>query len=184
MAFPNENKRWYEQGLKWKGRKNGVSEWRGSWRNGPPLWFCRFFTGLSVLLGFIALGTGIMSLLGATSAWAVAGGLGFEAALFGAVTRMMYRQRDQFLKLRDTAGLAEAMGISQEELKRLAKERDIKPDVYFNDVPLYDPEKLIAAKVLLRPSSQSAANETLLLAAMPTQSSTETEQLLRASTSE
>ena len=81
-------------------------------------------------------------------------------------------------------GLAEAMGISQEEFERLTEERDIKPDIYFNDVPLYDPDKLIAAKILLRPSSEPIQNETLLRAAMPTQSATETDQLLRASTGE
>ncbi len=183
MASSPQNRRWYEQGLNWRGRrKDGVSDWRGTWRNGTPLWFCRLFTGLSVLFAFIGLGAGMATLFGVKALLFLALMMLFETTLFGVITWFMYQQRKRFLKLRDTAGLAEAMGVSQEELERLADERDIKPDVYFNDVPLYDPDKLIAAKILLRPSAEPVANETLLRAAMPSQSTTETEQLLRAST--
>ncbi len=185
METTPKKRAWYEQGLKWKGRrKDGVSDWRGTWHSGPPLGFCRFFTILSVLFAFIALGAGIAALRGVREMIFLTLLMLFETTLFGVISWFCYKQRDRFLKLRDTVGLAEAMGISQEELQRLTEERDIKPDLYFNDVPLYDPDKLIAAKILLRPSSEPVKNETLLRAAMPSQSATETDQLLRASTGE
>ena len=94
------------------------------------------------------------------------------------------RQRQTFSALQESEKLAAKMGITPEELERLIEERDIKPKIYFNDKPLYHPDELVQAKILLRASVQPVSGETLLRAASPASSTTETDQLLRASKGE
>lgn len=172
-------------GLKWAGRhKDGASKFRGTWRKGPPLWFSRMFLTMAVVFGCAGLGLGFFALVGNVALLVPAIVLGSVSAIYTLVSLISYRQRDKFLRLQEPSAVAEELGIPQEELGRLVEERDIKPDLYFNDVPLYDPNKLVAAKVLLRASEQPVSNDTLLRAASPAPSMTETEQLLRASTTE
>jgi hypothetical protein len=167
-------------GLKWHGRKNGVSKWRGTWRKGPPLGFCRFFLVLTALLGLAGVTTLTLGLLKSLPALVASPALLLASLVYGVITWLSYRQRGQFLGLHEAEILAAEMGMTAEELERLVEEKDIKPKIYFNDVPLYSPEDLIQAKILLRPSSEPVTSETLLRAAAPAESTTDQAQLLRA----
>lgn len=184
MSKAVDGAKWYEQGLKWKRRrKNGVSEWRGTWRNGPPLSFCRFFLVLTTVFFLTAVTTTVLSLLKVMAFLPGSLTFFFVCLVYGVVTWFAYQQHRIFSHLQEPDDLAAQMGMTPEELERLAEEKDIKPKVYFNDVPLYNPEDLIQAKILLRPSAEPVASATLLRAAAPTASPTEQEQLLRATES-
>ena len=172
------------QGLKWvRRRKNGVSEWRGSWRNGPPLWFCRIFGAVGGLMFFAGVIGSLVTLLTSQSlnGFPV---LIFVGLLYTTISAFAYKQRSIFMQLREPEQLAEQLGLSQEEIQHITEERDIKPKVYLNGIPLYNPDELVQAKVLLRASAEPVTENTLLRAASPALSATETEQLLRASTNE
>jgi|GEM_PF-5338019 len=173
-------------GLKWVGRrKDGVSEFRGTWRKGPPLLFCRLFGisgGASLAVGAVGL---LVSLLvtGLKTAppSAILLLVGIVNTSIGVLSN---RQRQTFSSLQESEELAAGIGITPEELERFIEERDIKPKIYFNDKPLYHPDELVQAKILLRASVQPVSGETLLRAASPAPSTTETDQLLRASKGE
>ena len=172
-------------GLKWAGRhKDGISKYRGTWRNGAPLWFCRIFTGLGLGLLTAGMITVTYALLTHNAIYAFGGVLLLVGVVFTTIGALCYKQHRFFAQLFETDELTEQMGLTSEEIARLAAESNIKPKVYFNDVPLYHPDELIQARSLLRASDQPVKDEILLRAASPTSSATETEQLLRASTNE
>jgi hypothetical protein len=182
---PESNKKgWQHSGFHFVGWKDGVPKWEGSWKNGPPLWFCRMFLGLTVGLLTIAVIAGIFGLTGGDAgAKTAATILGLVSAVYAVITKLMYGQNRRIAGLRSQATVAEQLGMDEETLQRLVENNKIKPRYIINDEPMYAPEDFDEKGILLRASASPLSTETLLRPATG-QSETRRDKLLRPAATE
>lgn len=161
--------------------KQGVPKWEGLWTKGPPLWFCRMFVGLTgIIFSLLIVLPFLLTGKDRNIALAV---LAPETILFGVITWLMYRQRQNLQPLKSAEEVSAQLGLDTEGLERLTENNKIKPRYIINDKPMYNPRDFDEKGILLRASEAPVSPETLLRPAIG-EASTPQKQLLRPSATE
>lgn len=137
-------------GLKWRGKsKDGVHQWVGKWR-GAPKWFLGMFLGIAALMA-----------VGAAFDSAARIPLAFSSLFYIIITVVMYQQRVKFMRLTTREELAKQMGMDPDELEQSLRVSGVKPSILMNDIPMYDPQLVNPASILLRPADPVSAEHLL-----------------------
>jgi hypothetical protein len=160
--------------------KRGVGIWKGGYNN-LPRWLTYPFMGYGFLAGLLGAGGLIMRWLRGPSEGLTTFCTVFiiHFFVFGLVGVWMEWMRRKIDALTPEKQALQHLNMSQEELKRLAAERGIKPVYNINDQDYYNLADLTDAMSLLRASAAPAtAAQELLRPAGHTASQPET--LLRA----
>lgn len=162
--------------------KKGASKWVGSW-TAPPRWFGLLFAGY----GLVAGSAGLLGLLygllmgypPGLSTLVLVGLIHFLA--FGGTGYWMLSMRRRILSLNTSEQLCKRLSIDEATLESVAEAKNIRPIYNINGVDYYDPAEFGDSMTLLRGTVAPAASpESLLRAAVPTDSQTPADQLLRA----
>lgn len=168
-------------GLGFVGFENGVPKWRGGWKNGPPLWFCRMFLAFGITLLTAGILTGLFASGNASEATTA---LYLTGTTHSIVSAIMFRWRRNYEAQMPVEKICERLGVDAETVRQIAVEKDIKPRSIINEQPMYNLHDFGDVGTLLRASEAPVSADTLLRAVDSAPSSTPQEELLRASSAE
>jgi hypothetical protein len=138
----------------------------------------RIYGACAGIVGLIAL-LAVLFHAGTSASILATVGL-IHGVVFSAIGIWMDRIRRSLQRLLSAEELAQRMGLDPDGVRRLAAQKEIKPQINVNDNDLYDPDVFVDAVSLLRGSSAPVSADTLVRPALPVTTSSASETLLRA----